>query len=73
MLGSSSDARPRRWVGLEWQVAGIAPASLSQLTQAMAVFAAANGALDTTSPLNQAIAQSGTPAMFTANTTSHPA
>ncbi|MGA8816379.1 MAG: autotransporter-associated beta strand repeat-containing protein, partial [Xanthobacteraceae bacterium] len=68
-----TSAAPMGQVGLEWQTAGIAPASLSQLTQAMAAFAPANGALDTTSPLNQAIAQSGTPAMFTANTTSHPA
>jgi hypothetical protein len=40
----------------------------------MAAFAPANGALDTTSPLNQAMVQSVTPATLTAaNTANHPA
>jgi hypothetical protein len=52
-------------VGPEWQVAGIAPA-MSQLTQAMAAFGAANGAIDTNTMLGQGTTSLGSTPLFAA-------
>ena len=53
-------------VGLEWQVAGITPASLSQLTQAMSAFAPGNGALDTNTALGEGTTSPGSTQLFAA-------
>ena len=53
-------------VGTEWQVAGIAAGSLSQLTQAMSAFAPANGALDTNTALGQGATSLGSTQLFAA-------
>jgi len=47
-------------------VAGIAAASLSQLTQAMSAFAPANGALDTNTALGEGTTSPGSTQLFAA-------
>ena len=61
-----TSATPMGQVGTEWQVAGIAAGSLSQLTQAMSAFAPANGALDTNTALGQGTTSPGSTQLFAA-------